>query len=199
MVAYMDSKISALINIVSEQGLKNNTFFFVVGDNGSPTPIESKYKGRLITGAKGTTNEFGLHVSLIVTGPSVQPNSINRNIIDFTDFMPTIADMASIPKSELSQYGIMDGTSFYNQLFGAGSTARTYSYGYYFPEANMPAQKRVYVQDTVYKLYDATNHNYFFNLQKDSLEQNPLANNKLTIHELGVKRKFANILSRMHN
>jgi hypothetical protein len=36
------------------------------------------------------------------------------------------------------------------------------------------------VQDTAYKLYDITNNNNFYNLQKDSLEQYPIPDTQLT-------------------
>lgn len=59
--------------------------------------------------------------------------------------------------------------------------------------------KRIYVQDTMYKLYDATNHNYFFNLQKDSLEQYPIPNSALTPAEKKKKEDFTSVLLSMHN
>jgi len=108
---------------------------------------------------------------------------INKNIIDLTDFMPTIAQFAGVSQLELSKYGIMDGQSFYNQSAGANTESRSWSYGYYFPFPTAPTEKRIYVQYTMYKLYDETNHNYFFNLQKDSLE----------------KQEFKAVLSGMRN
>lgn len=59
-------------------------------------------------------------------------------------------------------------------------------------------QKRVYVQDTSYKLYDATNKNDFYNLQKDSLEQFPIPDSKLTAKEKQIKANFQAILGNMH-
>jgi hypothetical protein len=61
------------------------------------------------------------------------------------------------------------------------------------------AQKRIYVQDTAYKLYDITNNNNFYNLQKDSLEQFPIPDAQLTPAEKKIKKNFQNVLADMHN
>ena len=170
-----------------------------MGDNGTEKSITSKYKGRAITGGKMTTNEFGLHVPLIITGPGISVNRINKNIVDLTDFMPTIADLAGISQLELLKYGVMDGSSFYSQLQTPNSVGRSWSYGYYYPLSNNLLSKRIYVQDTMYKLYDNTNHNYFYNLQKDSLEKYPIPDDKLTDAEKQKKTKFLQVLASMHN
>jgi len=134
------------------------------------------------------------------TGELVSDSGLrNGNIIDFTDFMPTFAKIAGIPATELATYGIMDGRSFYRQLSDPNSQGRPWSYGYYFPYPNHPDNKRVYVQDTIYKLYDVTNNNYFFNLQLDSLEKFPIPNDQLTPDEVSIKERFSKVLARMHN
>lgn len=199
MVSYMDSKINTIIQKVVEAGLANKTYIFILADNGTQFTITSKYKGREIKGGKSYTNEFGLHVPFIALGPLVQPGSINKNIVDFTDFMPTIATIANIPKNKWSNYGIMDGQSFFNQLSNPGITGRSWSYGNYFPYPKLLWQKRVYVQDTAYKLYDSTNNNHFYNLQTDSLEQHPIPNSQLTESERAIKKNFKHVLATMHN
>ena len=199
MVSYMDSKISDIVTTVNKQGLRNNTYIFVLADNGTTNTIQSKYMGRIITGGKKSTNEFGNHVPLIVIGPSIKANSFCRDIVDFTDFMPTIATLAKVPKTDWSKYGIMDGYSFSNQLLGLSATPRTSSYDYYFPFSTAPSEKRVYVQDTTYKLYDITNNNNFYNMQTDSLEQHPIPDNQLTPAEKKTKKNFQAVLASMHN
>ena len=71
----MDSKIRVLVNKVKAEGLLSKPVFIVLSDNGSAEGIISKYKGRTIRGSKSETNEFGLHVPLIVTGPGVAANA----------------------------------------------------------------------------------------------------------------------------
>lgn len=199
MVAYMDSKIATLVNVINSQGLAQKTYIFVMGDNGTPSDIQSNYKGRKIRGGKGSTNEFGLHVPFLALGPSIQPNSVSRGIVDFSDFMPTIANLAKVPPTIMANFGIMDGNSFHKQLLGEGSIERTSSYCYYFPNRRASLQKRIYVQDTTYKLYDETNNNNFYNLQLDSLEQYPIPDVQLTPAQRKIKENFQHILARMHN
>ena len=169
-----------------------------MGDNGTTNTITSKYKGRNVTGGKGTANEFGLHVPLIVLGPGIQPGSVNRNIVDFSDFLPTAADIAGISQFG-SGYGTIDGQSFYSQFLNPSLKGRAWSYGYYFPYPNLPKQKRVYVQDTTYKLYDASNASHFYNVNKDSLEKKPITVAKQTPEQKTIKANFKNILASMHN
>jgi arylsulfatase A len=199
MVSYMDSKISAILNKVQEAGLSDKTYIFILGDNGTDKTVNSIYKGRQVTGGKTFTNEFGLHVPLIVIGPSITPGSINKNIVDFTDIMPTIAQIAKIPKTNWGTYGMLDGIPFYKQFATPDIQGRTWSYGYFLPYPQNKVQQKVYVQDTAYKLYDNTNGNYFYNIQKDSLEQAPIPDNKLTNREKKIKQNFQNVLAGMHN
>lgn len=196
MVNYMDSKINVIMQKLADNNLLNDTYVFIVGDNGTPPAIVSKYKGRNITGGKGSTNEFGLHVPLIVLGPGIQPGSINRNIVDFSDFLPTIANITGT--SVGPEYGTIDGKSFYNQFTNPSVQGRAWSYGYYLPYPRNTKQKRVYVHDTAYKLYDASNLNRFYNLQKDSLEQSPIILAKQTAQEKIIKNNFNQVLSGMH-
>jgi arylsulfatase A len=195
MVSYMDSKINRIINKVSALGLQNKTVIFILSDNGTPTAISSVYNGRKITGSKKETTEFGVHVPLIVWGAGVLPNSINRNIVDFTDFLPTIANLTNVSSLKYQS----DGQSFSAQLADPGLAGRTWSYCYFQPFKNTPSQRRIYVQDTTYKLYDNTNNNNFYNTQKDSSELFPIPDDQLTPNELIVKQNFQSVLAGMHN
>ena len=196
MVNYMDNKINMIMQKLADNNLLSNTYVFIVGDNGTPPAIISKFQGRNITGGKGTTNEFGLHVPLIVLGPGIQPGSIDRNIVDFSDFFPTIANITGI--SIGSEYGTIDGQSFYNQFTDPTAHGRAWSYGYYLPFPLNAKQKRVYVQDTMYKLYDVSNLSRFYNIQKDSLEKAPITVAKLTPEEKTLKNAFNQVLLSMH-
>ena len=198
MVSYMDSKISTIMQTLANNGILNNTYIFIMGDNGTTNTITSKYNGRNVTGGKGTTTEFGLHVPLVLLGPGIQPGSVNRNIVDFSDFLPTIANIAGISQIA-SNYGAIDGKSFYNQFLNPAATGRAWSFGYYFPYPKQPKQKRIYVQDTTYKLYDVTNANRFYNVYSDSLEKKPIGVSNLTSVQKTIQNNFKNVLATMHN
>jgi len=200
MVSYMDQKIGVIVNKVKALGIENKTMIFIISDNGSPYNITSKYKGRVVKGSKGETNEFGMHVPMIAAGPGVLPGSKNKNIIDFTDFFPTFAHIGKVSDINLKKYGIIDGKPFDAQFADPNTTGRSWSYGYFFPLPPFGiASKRVYVQDINYKLYDKTNNNNFYNIRKDSLEIYPLPDSALTVEQKITKQKFKNVLATMHN
>lgn len=62
----------------------------------------------------GETTTSGTHVPLIVSWPGHNTGSITNQFVDFTDFMPLLADITGTTVS--GSYGIIDGKSFYSLL-----------------------------------------------------------------------------------
>ncbi len=79
-----DLQVGKSIEMLEKSGKKENTVIIFVSDNGSNTP-RSKY----------TLFEPGVHVPMIITWPGhVQANSENDALVDFTDVMPTLMEIA---------------------------------------------------------------------------------------------------------
>jgi arylsulfatase A len=195
MVKYMDKKIGMVIDKVKSLGLDNNTVILYIGDNGTPKNITSLFKNKSITGAKGFTVEYGIHVPLICKWPGkITGGAINGNLIDFTDFLPTLAGIANIP---LPRYGILDGTSFYPQLKGRTGTPRSSIFTHFNP-LNCGSEDNLirYAQDSSYKLYGTGE---FYRFVKDVNEENPLADSTLTNKQKQIKQNLQNVLNSMHN
>lgn len=201
MVRYMDKKVLQIVDKLKWAGVYNNTYIFFTGDNGTTESIVSDFKGRKIKGGKGSTNEFGTHVPLFVSGAStIQSGSINNHLIDFTDFFSTILDICNINKSSLSGYGQLDGVSFYSQLKGIESNPRSWAYCYWKPNSRVPALYKTFAQNEMYKLYDLeTNKNRFYNTNTDSFELNPLKDDLLTSNQLQTKLSLQRVLDSLHN
>lgn len=196
MVHYMDKKVQQVIDKIKSAGLINNTIIIFLGDNGTPITIHSKYKGNILQGGKGTSTTYGTNVPLIVSWQgTIAPQLTSGGLIDASDFLPTIADMAKIQKP--TTFGALDGISFYPLLSGSKQRLRDWIYCYWNPMMGKPAFK-VWVQDETYKQYDTTNQNFFFNISSDSFELNPIANDQLTPGESLRKNMFDSILSVMH-
>ncbi len=167
MVNYMDKKIEQIKDKVASAGLKDKTIIIYIGDNGTPPGITSQFNGQTIPGGKNTSTIYGTHVPCIVYWPSnILPGLVSNGIVDFSDFLPTLANMAKTSKPKT--YGPLDGISFYPLLLGSNERLRDWSYCYWHPQ-NRNDTFRIWVQDENYKLYNNTNQNYFFDIVNDPL------------------------------
>jgi arylsulfatase A-like enzyme len=197
MVNYMDKKVGQIVDSLKRWGLYDNTIIMFTGDNGTPQHIFYYYNGVLTEGSKASSTTAGTHVPLIVTwGNRIAPGQINRNLVDFTDFLPTVGDAAGVSIS--SDYGIVDGHSFFPQLVGLPNTPRDWVFCHYQPNTNSgnTILKR-WIQDTTYKLYDSTGK--FYNIVLDPPEKHPLKNSEMTPQEKAIRRNFQSIMDTLHN
>lgn len=82
-VEYFDHVAGRLVRSVDELGLKENTIFLFVGDNGTASS------------GKGTVTELGVRVPLIVRAPGrVKAGVVSRELTDITDLLPTLGEFA---------------------------------------------------------------------------------------------------------
>jgi len=116
-VAYMDKVVGEIIDKTHELGINENTLILFTGDNGTGTEVISTMKnGNKIPGMKGYTSEYGRHVPLVAYWDGrVDAGQVNDNLIDFSDFLPTICDVANV---SLPETFITDGNSFMPQILG---------------------------------------------------------------------------------
>ena len=99
MVEYMDKTIGRIVKKLDEFGLRENTLILFTADNGTPRGITTKMKdGRIIKGGKGLTSNAGTHVALIANWKGTTPaGKVCSDLVDFSDFLPTLADAAGAP------------------------------------------------------------------------------------------------------
>jgi arylsulfatase A-like enzyme len=201
MVKYMDKKIGLILNRVNTLGIANNTIILYVGDNGTSGEIYSMFQGTLIRGGKSHPTEYGTHVPMIAWAPNRFPAGIvNNNLVDFTDFLPTMATLANVAKPV--SYGILDGTDFSAQLYGQPGTPRSQIFCHFDPHPGHSKISR-WVQNTQYKKYDTltttSEKNKFYNFLLDPNENNPIASTARTSQEKTLCKSFDTILQTMHN
>ena len=196
MVKYMDKKIGMLINKLESLGIANNTVIIYIGDNGTQKEITSVFNGKRITGGKGKTKEYGIHVPLICKWPGrIRTGAINNDLIDFTDFLPTLAGISNIPVP--GNYGILDGTSFYPRLTGGAGNPRSSVFCHFRPNNCSENDKLFrYAQDNIYKLYETGE---FYDFTKDPNERKPLVTSLLTPKQKQTRQKLQNVINAMHN
>ncbi len=135
MVTRMDKEIGAMMKLVAELGLDENTIWVFTSDNG---PLHGRHEGLAGTDAtffnssgglrdgKGTLFEGGFRVPGIVRWKGkVAPGSTSERVTGFEDWMPTLMELtgakATTPKDS-------DGISFAATLAGQKQEARPFLY-----------------------------------------------------------------------
>lgn len=170
MVSYMDKLVGRLVDKVNDLGIAENTLIIFVGDNGTDRDVTSMFQNRVWRGNKGYTTDAGTHVPMIVSWPGkIQKASLNENLIDFTDFLPLLLEVAG---KDIPQDKNLDGISFYDQLIGGPGNGkkREWIFCDYDPHWGKFEPRR-YVFDMQWKLYE---NGEIFDLSSDILEKKPL-------------------------
>lgn len=109
-VGRMDASVGRVLDIIEKRDLAKNTIVIFMGDNGA-----SQLRG------KGTLNEFGIRVPLIVRWPNVvKAGSVTAKLVSGEDLAPTLLQAAGLePAAEIT------GISFLPLLKGQSSDGRT--------------------------------------------------------------------------
>ena len=191
-VAYVDKIVGEIIDKVHELGIADNTLILFTGDNGTGKGIKSQIGKTTIPGMKGSINKYGTHVPLITYWKGqIKPGQINENVVDFSDFLPTIAETVGI---KLLETFVTDGVSFYPQLMGDFSKAREWIFCHFDPKKSK-YEKRRFVQNADWKLYESGE---FYNVKNDPYEKEAIAESKLSSEVKLIRNQFQGVLAKMH-
>ena len=167
MVNYMDKMVGNIDRKLQELGIAENTILIFTGDNGTDTPVVSRFQNRDVAGAKFMSTDAGTRVPLVVKWPGVvKPGVVNSELVDFTDFMPTMLEAANVKIPDSLN---IDGVSYLPQLKGEMENTRDWIYSWFqFPGRDNP---RVFARNQQYKLYDTGE---FYQVSADYLEESPI-------------------------
>jgi len=195
MMKYMDKNVAKIINRVKSLGIEDNTVILFAGDNGTPNEISDYREGnKLIEGGKGSTKGAGIHVPFIAYWPGkITPGAVNKDLIGFVDFLPTLAGIANTP---LPDYGPLDGISFYPRLINQAGTPRDWLFCDYNPLSGEGTFKR-WAQTKQYKLYDTSGKKttrLFYDIINDPNERHPIPDSLLTEQQTAIRRKLLNAI-----
>ncbi len=175
MVAYSDFLVGRILDKLDELGLSENTLVLFTGDNGTTRGIRTQIEGRTVVGAKAIPTDGGTHVPLLALWPGViEPGSRNDDLIDFSDFLPTLAEAGDAPLPARIDF---DGRSFLPQLRGLAGDPRPWLFMDYDKDPDFPLDKKKwppvrFVRTKRYKLYA---DGRFFDVPHDWEEQRPIA------------------------
>lgn len=202
MVKYMDKKVGEIVTKVQDAGIAENTIIIFMGDNGTNKDITSYLNNKKYKGGKSTPKESGTRVPLIVYWPgTVAVGIVNDDLIDLTDFLPTLADVSGLPQP--IDYGIIDGVSFYPRLIGQPGTPREWTFCHFDPQQAVGGISLTrWAQNKTFKLFDSTGNFYaptdnFYNCQIDPDNKTPLFN--LGLNQQMNKDQLQAVLEMMHN
>ncbi len=178
MVEYMDYMMGRIARKLENTGQAENTLFLFTTDNGTLPRITSVQNGKEIRGGKRLPTDAGTHVPLIAWWPGkIRPGQISDELVDFSDFYPTLAETAGISlDAEVERKAHRDGMSFYPQLIGKEGPTREWIH--IFAQPRPERQEAVqFVRDRRWKLY-ATGE--FFDTQEDPLETTNIAGSRMS-------------------
>jgi arylsulfatase A len=123
-ITYMDKLVGKLVDELERLKLRENTLIIFVGDNGTAggEAAGSPVRGKSISGHKGDMLEGGSLVPMIANWPGTVPSGkISQDLIDFSDYLPTFAQLGS---AKLPSGVAIDGQSFASQLHGEKGSLR---------------------------------------------------------------------------
>ena len=173
MVEYMDVVIGRIVDKIDQLGLRERTLILFYSDNGSPRQVQSSMGDRVIQGGKGAPTDAGTRVPLIANWKGTTPEgSVTDDLIDSTDFLPTIAAMSG---AALLQGVTIDGRSFLPQLRGETGNPREWVLVHHDPRPGWSKEAYTkldrFARNQRYKLYD---DGRLFDIPNDVLEENPI-------------------------
>lgn len=176
MVAHTDRILGKLVAKLDELGLREKTLVLFTADNGTAVEITSRFLGREYPGGKGLLTQDSTHVPLIASWPGeIVAGEVNTDLIDFTDILPTLADVAKVkPPTD----PVLDGRSFLPQLRGATGTPRPWIYCWFYRNGNVREPGGGEFARTRRYKYDLANG--FYDLEADPGEDHPIDLEQLT-------------------
>jgi arylsulfatase A len=192
MVEYADTCVGRLLARLEALKLRDNTIVIFCTDNGTDLRISSRTKAGVVRGGKGLPTDNGIHVPLIVNWPNRIRSSVISDLVDSTDFLPTIAELAG---AKLPAAWGADGVSFAPRLFGRPGRPREWAFFWHDPRPGWDKEKRtrhIFALDHQFKLYS---DGRFYDLSADLAEQHSLVAASLTALQRAARSKLAAVIA----
>ena len=187
MMAYTDKIVGKIQGKLKANGLEKKTILIFTADNGTHFSITTPTVNGPYQGGKSFTTQRGIHVPFVVSWPDqISRKGDYNGIIDFSDFYPTLAEIADIDISG----EIIDGKSFLSVLKGDFSDKKSTTLIHYDPMWGRTSRNRNRFSMTdQYKLYQDGS---FFNFSDNIDEEAPLVD--MTESESMIKEKLETML-----
>ena len=183
LIEYIDKQVGELIRKLDDLGMRENTLVMFAGDNGCQLGMTSVMAdGRTVPGGKRSMLDTATRVPLLANWPGKVPaGSVNENLIDFTDLMPTYLELAGAKAP-----GALDGVSFAPQLLGQKGNPREWVY--------VQQVNKYFARDAKWKLReDGTLYDISGPLSVETLVSNPQG------QAVDAKNRLQAVLDKLHS
>lgn len=204
MVRYADHILNLLVKALDQIGIRENTIIIWTTDNGTSGSIIGDLNGKRVRGGKSMLSENGVNAPFIINAPGIVPEGVTSDaLIDFSDLLPTLCDLAQTSPDKEYEY---DGISFAPEIYGLENKSRR---DWIMALGSNPAKiengriKNAFdfrdriVRDKNFKAYiDTLNKIYeIIELKSDFYEENNLLNSKREDVISGIK-KFESVIKK---
>jgi len=185
MVEYMDGLVGKMVKRLDDLGVRENTLILFTTDNGTVKRITSTMTdGRKLDGGKGLLTDAGSHVPLIVNQPGTVPaGQVRDDLVDTSDVLPTLAEVAGTALPRPPGDGVIDGRSFLPLAKGQKTRGREWvvvDYRAVMPRVGKQGDGR-YARDRRWKLYGFAvsgapvfKSGELYDMQRDPEEKTPV-------------------------
>lgn len=199
MVEKMDARVGRLVQAVKDLGLSERTLILFSGDNGTPTryihtaregklirkPVVSMQNGKEVPGGKGSLTNAGTNVPLIAFWPgTIEPGQVVDDLVDFSDFLPTFAELANIAIAEDMP---LDGQSFACRFEQDKPAPREWAYA-------AGRGNKYFVRTADWKLYS---DGRLFHVAADEREKQPLRDPEEGSEAAKVRTKLQMVMEQL--
>ncbi len=193
MIQYMDQSVGTLVDKLRKKGLLENTIVLFYSDNGTHAKVVSNMQdGRKITGGKATSRQTGIHVPLIAYWPNKIKPGIDEELVDASDFLPTLMELANRP---LAKSTITDGISFAHRLFGQQGPERQSAFFWYDSRPGWDKERfrrEVFALNKDYKLFRSGRLFRLTDRPLEEIEINPL---KMTDEDRAAQQALDTVIN----
>lgn len=186
MMAYVDKIVGEIKNKVEKEGIADRTLILFTGDNGTKKNVYTETLAGTYRGGKGTMLNGGTHVPLIAWWPGhFEEGAVYDELIDFSDFYSTLADLAGHRETH-------DGQSFLPLLTGKPYEEKEAVFVHYDLRLGPGVHEYHdrFARDKDYKLYE---DGRFFHIPTDELEEDTIET-KLTWEVMQKKEMLQQLL-----
>lgn len=201
MVRYTDHLVGRLVETIDELGIRERTIIIFTTDNGTSGRLRGTIAGERPSGGKGSKFEGGVCAPFIVNGPGTAEGAQTDALTDFTDLLPTFAELGD---AELPEGVTLDGKSLAPLLRGAAKDSPRewiMALGHGPARLDDAGVRGVHdyadrvIRDKRFKVWVEPDRavSRLYDLGEDPLEKNNLIDSQRPEHRAALK-KFQNIV-----